>query len=762
MEIIKAGEHTWTSVVLPYLKRRAFIWELAGIFGALLLGRVQLLETLAPLGMAVFIAADLSGAIPIGYPLLGNILGSLLCRPVHFANICASMLYLLLRAGFRAFRGRLARWDRLFLFGLAQLLLLPVFYSGSLEAWMNGLSGLGLSLILGLCFQRGLWALKRLRTRRVLLEEEQICLCLLLGALALSVGEAVLGPVSLSICLLCFFTLFAVFAKGTQGIAAAVALGGMLTLGGVSQPVFIANLSVGALCAAICRRMGAWAAGAAFLLCAVITGVYTQGLGREIGLLNAAFAAAAFLFIPEKTVLKLSAMVDTRAYEEQSGRKAFTNLRRRISDGIFCTARTVERMAGLFSDTAAPILEQAMEDRLMIQAAGHVCAGCVRKGACWRDEEAALSAVREMLKVYQSGVKPRVAPPLDDQCRQTMALCGAAAQAEAQYRQCCAGQTALLQEQAFMHRQLRSLGRTMAQLANAARENLWQNTALESAIRQELSRQGIPARPAAVVEDRGALVIELFLLEKHRAYEQGAIACVEKALGKPLRVLGSTPRNKGYLLELEPAAALSFRVGMATVPMGGSPISGDSMDYCSLPGGRCLFALSDGMGSGPQARDQSQSTVNLLLDLYRTGFSRDAALECVNRLQKCREQESYATLDAFELDLHRGEGTFIKFGTPPAFVLRRGAVHAVCGEALPAGILEEARPAIHKARLKKDDTVILLTDGVLDVMGRDVAEEIRINIGGANTPQDGADALLSAARARGDQDDMSVLVVRVV
>jgi stage II sporulation protein E len=143
-------------------------------------------------------------------------------------------------------------------------------------------------------------------------------------------------------------------------------------------------------------------------------------------------------------------------------------------------------------------------------------------------------------------------------------------------------------------------------------------------------------------------------------------------------------------------------------------------------------------------------------------LERDAALECVNRLlMQHGGQDMYATVDALHVDLSSGAAEFIKFGAPPSFVLREGRVHTIYAEALPAGILDEASPAIHTATLKRNDSVVLLTDGALDALGEDTTQEIIACVGGANTCEDAARTLLQAAQDHGYADDMSVLVIRL-
>ena len=57
--------------------------------------------------------------------------------------------------------------------------------------------------------------------------------------------------------------------------------------------------------------------------------------------------------------------------------------------------------------------------------------------------------------------------------------------------------------------------------------------------------------------------------------------------------------------------------------------------------------------------------------------------------------------------------------------------------------------------------MILMTDGLFDALGTELFASLVERVGGANTVDDAAQALLSAGREKSGADDMSVLVARV-
>ena len=63
----------------------------------------------------------------------------------------------------------------------------------------------------------------------------------------------------------------------------------------------------------------------------------------------------------------------------------------------------------------------------------------------------------------------------------------------------------------------------------------------------------------------------------------------------------------------------NIQIGVAKTTKADSPISGDSNLQAKLEDGKYLLALSDGMGSGPEARKSSKIAIKMLERLLEAG-----------------------------------------------------------------------------------------------------------------------------------------------
>ena len=211
------------------------------------------------------------------------------------------------------------------------------------------------------------------------------------------------------------------------------------------------------------------------------------------------------------------------------------------------------------------------------------------------------------------------------------------------------------------------------------------------------------------------------------------------------------------------------QIGIAKSKKADSIISGDTTTQTRLEDGKYLLAISDGMGSGPEARKSSKIAIKMLERLLTSGFNKDTALKLINTtISDNTDEDMYATLDVNILDLYKGEMNFIKNGACPTFIKRRGKVEILKSIALPTGILDNIDLIEYNYELQDGDIIVMCSDGVLDsskdylnkeLWIQEVLEEIE-----TDDSQRIADILLNEARDNDfgkEKDDMTVIVCKI-
>lgn len=222
-------------------------------------------------------------------------------------------------------------------------------------------------------------------------------------------------------------------------------------------------------------------------------------------------------------------------------------------------------------------------------------------------------------------------------------------------------------------------------------------------------------------------------------------------------------RGKGWC-EFTMCRSFTYRVTTGAAQVGREDICGDSFTIATLKEGKQLVALSDGMGVGQTALNESQAAVRLLENLLNSGFEKDIALRTINSvLQLKSSAETFATLDMIMVDLFTAEVDFIKIGSVPSFIRRGQRVGVVTSNSLPIGIMDNLEISSEKRSLCPGDMLVLVSDGVFeasrDLGGEDWLPQYLAAVNEAD-PQTNADMILHKALSlcRGKpRDDMTVI-----
>lgn len=193
-------------------------------------------------------------------------------------------------------------------------------------------------------------------------------------------------------------------------------------------------------------------------------------------------------------------------------------------------------------------------------------------------------------------------------------------------------------------------------------------------------------------------------------------------------------------------------------------VSGDNFSILKLETGEVMIALSDGMGTGTEAGEESETVISLLEQMIEAGFKAETAIKLINSsLVLKSEKQTFSTLDMTVLNLFSGMCEFIKIGAAAAFIKRDKWVETISSTTLPVGMFGNVDYDTVTKKLYEGDIIIMLTDGVLDCMeevNKEVAMERLLLEIKSNNPQEIANSILEYMLSRSNyipRDDMTVI-----
>ncbi len=352
---------------------------------------------------------------------------------------------------------------------------------------------------------------------------------------------------------------------------------------------------------------------------------------------------------------------------------------------------------------------------------------------------------------------------LGENCTKLSRLISLANDTVKQYRKMQERKSGIEQGKEMVVSQLGGVSELLNELSQSLSSSLTFDTALEKKLIEELGYANIIATDVVIYTDN-EIPKEVTLIVRECDINKIALPKIlSDVVGISMEEVSRVKAVKG-MVSLNYSLAPRYKVlyGESVVSKEGRHC-GDTRQAVKIAPNKIMFVLSDGMGTGENAHDTSSHMLMLIETFYKAGFSHKAIFACVSRLLALRKKEDFSALDLAVVDLESGEVDFIKQGGRESYVLTNNRLETVQGSALPLGIVEEAEPYIERRRLKNDDILIMLSDGVTDTMSsEDFATLLSCDF--SKNPQDIAEAItadtirLSSSHA----DDMTAMVIRLV
>lgn len=261
-------------------------------------------------------------------------------------------------------------------------------------------------------------------------------------------------------------------------------------------------------------------------------------------------------------------------------------------------------------------------------------------------------------------------------------------------------------------------------------------------------------------------IVELYLDE---ILENVKIQKIEKILTNVLKenIVLNSEASIGKKLCFLSDDKYVMALGKSEVTKSKSDTSGDSNLNIRLKDGKYLVAISDGMGSGSDAKKSSMQTLRLLENLLLSGFDKNISLDLINTSLINQNKEIFATLDIAIVDLYAGNIEFIKSGACPTYIKNKKRVQMVKSNSLPTGIIEESNIQTFDKDIESGDIMLMCTDGILDsnieYTNKELWVKYMLEDIETNNTQKIADIILNEAIDNNfgtAKDDMSIVVCK--
>ena len=258
------------------------------------------------------------------------------------------------------------------------------------------------------------------------------------------------------------------------------------------------------------------------------------------------------------------------------------------------------------------------------------------------------------------------------------------------------------------------MSKMFADAASCEGNSISTDRALSDRLRRAFHRAGLRTEQVLVCGDRKKTVIasgEEIAQTSLRSSDIRSICesgCLMR-FGNPSFVLEDG--KSAFVLESLPR--YTVEAVMKQIPKKGEIVCGDSIATAVSKDDYFYCFLCDGMGSGEEASLTAKLCRIFLEKMLICGNKKSTTLAMLNNLLCSRNTECFATVDICEIDLIRGQASFLKSGAVPSFVMRDGHLYKISSGTFPIGILPQVSAENTDFELCAGDVIVLCSDGIL-------------------------------------------------
>ncbi len=509
------------------------------------------------------------------------------------------------------------------------------------------------------------------------------------------------------------------------GLLGAVELGVFIGLGGVlKSPLNFAIMSCyGALCALMPKKHGYFGG----IIGVIITFALMLVKVLEINYL-ALTAPVLAVIINLAIPVKIKDKIIKRFNFEPIGTRALVNKNRQD------LKEQLARLSGSLNEIALSISEEEVKTELnslelATEVSSRVCLSCARYQHCKKCLGGAGTeiVIQELMSSAIALGKASIldaSPFLSSRCLNLTGVIVKANEVLLEKKESIKKEGQEIENKRLLKEQVEGLGSVLNEVALNVGTPLIYDLSKENRLKEEFNYKGIFVSDIIIYAD-GKVSLSLLEgdCEKPEVQE-----IVSKIMGTPMWAYDTKPSINGRVSKFycrKPKYKIAYGERVASASFEGS---GDREAVVRLNANKVMLCLSDGMGHGKSASLNSGCALSLITSLYQAGFDHLTVLKSVQTLLKVRNKEEFNAIDIAVIDTDTGEVDIIKQGAREGYIITPDGLEVIeCGS-LPLGIVEGAVPITERRLLTARDFILLLSDGIIDGLGKQRLEELLSSI----------------------------------
>lgn len=621
-------------------------------------------------------------------------------------------------------------------------------------------------------------ALEDMKVNIVVSTEETASMAILLCLIIAGIGNISIFQYSIrNILALAVTFVIAYIGGASYGAMIGVSMGIILGISTNNMEMGVAFYGVGGLVVGVFKDTGKILSILAGIIIYFILGLYSNQLDLKL-ISEVIIGACIFLMVPKSACKSIEIEINPNRRKTIISNNNLNDIKEEFS-------LKVRGLTDVLNTISECLDEKVSNKNLSLKNSGSAlvesladrsCSQCINRNQCWEKEfHQTYVSFQTLINNYQDG-EFKMPDELEKKCVKHLSITKNTATVVKNYNSNEMVLNQLLIGRKIMSQHIKNISCTLDKILDKFNKKITICDDMEKIIKRGLNKNNIRYNEVFCYTDyEGRMKIKIGMNNCSGCNYCGnnVLPVLKRIMKIPLSISSEgcviNPSTSECTITIEETPKYYMRSYAAIAIKNGEDQTGDYYSFGKTIDGYYTFILSDGMGSGCEASEQSKSTVNIAEHLTEAGFGSNLIVDTINSIMSAKfsESEKFATLDLGKVDLYNGNISFIKMGAAPSFIKSNGEVKKIVSNNLPFGIVDEVEVEVVKDTLKPGDVVVSVSDGILDIDKSNAGDDTWIEKylkDNNNDPMKLSQNILNKAKELSKElikDDMTVIVSKV-
>lgn len=608
--------------------------------------------------------------------------------------------------------------------------------------------------------------------------EELISMAILLCLSVVGIGNLSLLGIGIKEVIGISIVIVVAYATGCEyGAVLGVTMGFVMGIGSNNISISMALYPFCGVIIGLFRETGKIISVISYLVAGIIVLMYGNEL-NGIKVVELLLPAIFVLFMPMEIIKSILREISNEEKNLVVSSIQVEGIKSEFSDRLLALKSTL----GIIAKSISSLSEN---DKLLVKNKGtalveslvdRVCKECEMNGKCWgRELHSTFSDFSQLILSCEER-KVKIPSDLNVKCVKRNTLLKSAEELFSDYTVNEALKSRLVEGRNIIAKQINNISDSMGEVLRDFQRDVTSCLDIDKLLRKTLTQNGVKYREVySYTDNKGRLKIKVKLdnCEGNNYCIRKILPLISDLIRMPLCLSDEgcriNPNSNECSVTIEESPKYHAVSYVEYTPKDGEKYSGDSYNFGKNKNGQYITAISDGMGSGPQAGLESTVALNLIDSFMDNGFGEKTTFSTVNSIMgmKFDDDEKFTTLDMNYIDLYTGETSFIKMGAVASFIKRGKEIEVISKSSLPFGVVDNVDTDVIKKKLKQGDIIITISDGILDADKNNVGDTswlVEYLRQATTNPQELSSGILNAAKSLSNGrvlDDMTVVVSKL-